>query len=84
MAANISAEQVHEIAKAAAKEAIAEWLLTLGIDPKEALETQKDFAHLRAWREATDTAKRAGIKAAITVLVTGFLGAVWLVIKGHQ
>lgn len=56
---------------------VQETLLSLGVDVEEPLEVQKDFQHLRAWRESADTVKRQGLVTAIGVLVMGGLGLIW-------
>jgi hypothetical protein len=69
--------QIEEIAERAAEAAVAKLMLTLGVnarDPHEVLKMQKDFAHLRSWRESTDAVKRRGMMAAVTFLVTAVLG----------
>ncbi|MCA0279064.1 MAG: hypothetical protein LCH86_23970 [Proteobacteria bacterium] len=73
---------VDEIAKQAAKEAVKEVFLTLGIETDEALEVQKDMQHLRAWREAVATVKRQSLMTAIGIITAGVLGLVWLAVKG--
>jgi hypothetical protein len=65
---------------------VKEFFLALGVnadDPEAVIAVQKDFAHLRAWREASDTIKRKGLGAAVTIVVTGLLGLVWLALSRH-
>lgn len=53
-----------------------EFFLALGVNadnPEAVIAVQKDFACLRAWREASDTVKRKGLGAAVTIVVTGCL-----------
>ena len=40
-----------------------------------------DFQHLRRWRKSVEQAQSYTFKAVITIIVAGFLGAVWLGIK---
>ena len=40
-----------------------------------------DFQHLRRWRKSVEQAQGFTFKAVITIIVAGFLGAVWLGIK---
>jgi ABC-type transporter Mla maintaining outer membrane lipid asymmetry permease subunit MlaE len=40
-----------------------------------------DFQHLRRWRKSVEQAQSYTFKAVITIIVTGFVGAVWLGIK---
>lgn len=44
-------------------------------------ELRADFQHLRRWRRSVEQAQSYTFKAMITVIVTGFVGAVWLGIK---
>lgn len=78
--------EIHEIAQEAARAAVTEMLLALGIDandPKAVLAAQRDFAHLRSWRQATDTMKTMTIRTAVGVLVSGALGMLYLAFKSH-
>ncbi|MFG3757515.1 MULTISPECIES: hypothetical protein, partial [Pseudomonadota] len=78
--------EVREIAEATARATVKEFFLALGVnadDPEAVIAVQKDFAHLRAWREASDTVKRKGLGAAVTIIVTGVLGLIWLAISKH-
>jgi hypothetical protein len=45
------------------------------------IELRADFQHLRRWRKSVEQAQSYTFKAVITVIVTGFVGAVWLGIK---
>lgn len=80
-------DEVRHIAEEAAKKAVRELLVTMGVnanDPDALLEMQRDFAHIRAWRLSVAAVRGTAIKTGVTVLVTGFLGALWLMIKqGH-
>src|SRR5271156_4934989 len=49
--------------------------------PKAVTELRADFQHLRRWRKSVEQAQGFTFKAVITVIVTGFVGAVWLGIK---
>ncbi len=42
---------------------------------------QRDFSHVRAWRESTEAIKRKGFLAIVGVIVTGIAGALWLGIR---
>lgn len=58
-------------------ETVRQTLLELGLDAKNPIELQKDFAHLRGWREGVDEVKRKGFVAAISVIIAGSLGLMW-------
>ena len=49
--------------------------------PRSVTEMRADFQHLRRWRKSVEQAQSYTFKAVITVIVTGFVGAVWLGIK---
>ena len=68
---------IERIADRAAEKAIAQFFTTIGVDASDPIEMQKDFAHLRAWRESMDLVKRRTIISAVTVVVTGFLGVLY-------
>ena len=51
-------------------------------DPHSLIEMQKDFAHIRIWRESTETIKNHGLIAAVTFIVTGAFG--YLVFLFHK
>jgi len=63
-------------------ETVQTTLTSLGIDATDPLVMQKDFAHLRSWRESTEEIRRKSVLALVTVAVTGLAGAVWLAVKG--
>jgi hypothetical protein len=45
------------------------------------IELRADFVHLRRWRKSVEQAQSYTFKAVITIIVTGFVGAVWLGVK---
>lgn len=70
-------EKTESIAERAAAKAIDGFFLRLGVDTSDPIEMQKDFAHLRAWRESVELVKKRGMIAATTVIVTGGLAMLW-------
>ena len=61
---------------------IATILTSFGIEEEEdRKELRADFQHLRRWRKSVEQAQSYTFKAVITVIVSGFVGAVWLGIK---
>jgi hypothetical protein len=60
---------------------IATILTSFGIEEADRRELQADFQHLRRWRKSVEQAQSYTFKAVITIIVTGFVGAVWLGIK---
>lgn len=61
--------------------AVATILTSFGIEEDDRKELQADFIHLRKWRRSVEQAQSLTFKAALTVIVTGALGAMWLGIK---
>ncbi len=61
--------------------AIVTILTSFGIEEEDRKELRADFQHLRRWRKSVEQAQSYTFKAVITVIVTGFVGAVWLGIK---
>ena len=73
--------EVEHVARVSGKEVAQETLLGLGIDTTKPIETQRDFAHLRWWREIAEGV----MKAAVIAMALGFGGTlatlVWLGFK---
>ena len=61
--------------------AIATILTSFGIEEEDRKELRADFQHLRRWRKSVEQAQSYTFKAVITVIVAGFVGAVWLGVK---
>lgn len=77
-----SRTELEEIASLAAKKTVEDLLLKLGIDHDESIEMQKDFQHLRSWRQSSEQIRAKAVLTAIGILIAGLCGAVWLAIKG--
>jgi single-stranded DNA-binding protein len=60
---------------------IATVLTSFGIEDEDRRELRADFQHLRRWRKSVEQAQSYTFKAVITIIVAGFVGAVWLGIK---
>lgn len=61
--------------------AVATILTSFGIEDEDRKELRADFTHLRKWRKSVEQAQSYTFKAVITVIATGFVGAVWMGIK---
>ena len=61
--------------------AVATTLTSFGIDEDDRKELRSDLQHLRRWRRGVEQAQSYVFKAVTTVIVTGFVVAVWLGIK---
>ena len=51
------------------------------MDEDDRKELRADFQHLRRWRRGVEQVQSYMFRAVITVMVTGFVVAVWLGIK---
>ncbi|MFH1557652.1 MAG: hypothetical protein ABII76_22825 [Pseudomonadota bacterium] len=85
----LQADDTRAVLRAASEEAaelgVARAMQLLGVDikdPKEIREMQADLIHLRSWRTASNSLKDKTIAAAIVVVVSGMLAALWIGIKG--
>jgi hypothetical protein len=74
-------QMIEDIASRAADKALERLFTTLGVDIDDPLEMQKDFAHLRAWRESLELVKRRSIISAVTVIVTGLAGFLYAILS---
>jgi hypothetical protein len=82
-----AASETEVIAKIAAREAVKEWLVTIGIDasdPEAIINLQKDFAYVRTWRRSIETVRTTSVRTAVGVIVTGFLGIIYVLFKGWK
>jgi hypothetical protein len=71
----------HDDIDAVVLKAVATTLTSFGIDEEDRKELRADFEHLRRWRRSVEQAQSSTFKADITLIVTTFVGAVWLGIK---
>lgn len=72
-----------EEARTVAREAVHETLQLIGLDVNNPADLQRDFQFMRSWRLSTETVKRQGLISAVTVIVAGILGLIWIAIKGN-
>jgi hypothetical protein len=68
----------HDDIDAVVVRAIATILTSFGIEEEDRRELRADFQHLRRWRKSVEQAQSYTFKAVITIIVAGFVGAVWL------
>lgn len=61
--------------------AITTVLSSFGFEEEDRREMRSDFQHLRRWRKSVEQAQGFTFKAAISIIVSGVLGAVWLGLK---
>ena len=71
----------HDDIDAMVLKAVATILTSFGIEEEDRKELRADFQHLRRWRRSVEQAQSYTFKAVITIIVSGFVGAVWLGVK---
>jgi hypothetical protein len=71
----------HEDIDVVVLKAIVAILTSFGIEDEDRREVRADLQHLRRWRKSVEQAQSYTVKAVITIIVTGFVGAMWLGIK---
>ncbi len=71
----------HDDIDAVVLKAVATILTSFGIEEEDRKELRADFQHLRRWRKSVEQAQSFAFKAVITVIVAGFVSAVWLGVK---
>jgi hypothetical protein len=60
---------------------VAAILTSFGMDDDERLEVKADFQFVRRFRKSSEQVQGFAWKAAVTVVITGILGALWLGFK---
>jgi hypothetical protein len=82
--AAVLAEQ-HRLHNAQADEVVLKTIATIltsfGIEEEDRVELRADFQHLRRWRKSVEQMQGYTLKAVLTVIATGVLGALWVGIK---
>lgn len=63
------------------KEGVNQSFMKLGVDSKDPLEMQKDFQHLREWREATHEIQKKGVLTIVAIIIAGGVATLWMGIK---
>lgn len=56
-------------------------LTSFGFEEEDRDDLRADFVHLRRWRKSVEQATSYTFKAAITIIVGGAMGALWMGIK---
>lgn len=56
------------------EDTVEKTLTNLGCKTDDPIEMQKDFAHLREWRNSTDAIKKKGTLSAVGFVIAAILG----------
>jgi hypothetical protein len=75
-------EQVQALVRETVRQTVNETFVRLGVEVDDPLEMQKDFQHLRDWRETTDSVKKKTMLTAVGIVMTGGIAALVLGLKG--
>lgn len=62
-------------------EAVKQTLIQLGVDTSDPLSMQRDFQHLRQWRESGEDLKRKGTLALLGIFLSGLVTLLLLGLK---
>lgn len=62
-------------------EAVRQTLLQMGIDTSDPIAMQRDFQHLRQWRESGEDLKRKGTVALLGIFFSGLVSLLLLGLK---
>jgi hypothetical protein len=68
--------EVQDISRVIAKESVTQVLKTLGINPDDVTEVQKDMAWMRSSRNMSEKVTARMILTAVTLMVSGVAAAV--------
>ena len=83
-AATAAAEKVslnHEELTKLVAEAVRQTLLQMGVDSSDPIAMQRDFQHLRQWRESGEDLKRKGTVALLGIFFSGLVSLILLGLK---
>jgi hypothetical protein len=67
--------------EAIVSKAVIATLSRFGIEEDDHKEFRADMIHVRRWRKSVEQTQTYTFKAIVTVLVSGFIGVVWLGFK---
>ena len=62
-------------------EAVKQTLMQLGVDTSDPFAMQRDFQHLRQWRESGEDLKRKGTVAMLGIFFSGMVSLILLGLK---
>lgn len=71
---DVNNAELQALADAAAKKAIEELFVKLGVDLKDPLAVQMDFAHLRRQRQASEEVSKLAMRTVWGLVITGGIG----------
>ncbi len=69
---------MREVMQETVKQTVDETFLRMGLAADDPIEAQRDFQHLRSWRKNTESLGMKAIVAAMGILISGGLAALWI------
>lgn len=78
-AAELAADKValsHDDITKVVSQAVTQTLVQLGIDSNNPIDMQKDFQHLRQWREAGEEIKKKTRNTVVGIFIVGLVGLI--------
>lgn len=75
--AYLTEKQAEALARRAAREAMEDLMKKLGVDASDFLEVQKDFAHLRQQRKASEQFGQWTRRILLGIFITSACAAIW-------
>ncbi len=78
---DMTESQLRAVVREESQRGFQDGLVSIGLDPDDPIEIQKDLHHLRSWRTSMDAVKSKGVLTIVAFFVTGIAGAVWLGIQ---
>lgn len=77
----MATHEMKELAKLAAKEAVAETFMALGLDIKDPISVQGQFAFLRNLYYGARHVRNVALAAGVAMIVSGVGYAIWAAVK---
>lgn len=77
----MATHEMKELAKLAAKEAVAETFMALGLDIKDPISVQGQFAFLRNLYYGARHVRNVALAAGVATVTSGIAWAVWAAVK---
>ena len=73
--------ELRNLIRSAVSDGLREEFVNYGMDARDPIEMQKDFAYIRALRKASDATKRKAWLVFIGLLITSLLGFIGVSLK---
>jgi len=75
--ATLGDQEIHTLVK----QTVQQTLMQLGVNSENPIEMQKDFQHLREWRNSMQSIKQKGVLTLTAISISGIIAAFWIGFK---